>query len=167
VSVDQVNDDAFAALAHLRSRPDVIGERIAVMGYSYGAMAALRLASASYHGRDRRFGAVVSVYPVCVSPRAGVPAAAHERLTNLRDDVDIPTLVLIGDADQEVANAGLSCDTAVRRLQAAGKPISIKLYPGVQHGFDQPGPRYSQAATVDAKAVSVEFLNRQLPSRPR
>jgi len=45
---DQVVDDAFAALAYLRSRSDIDGSRIAVVGFSYGASAALRTSSATY-----------------------------------------------------------------------------------------------------------------------
>jgi len=48
VSVDDVAADALAALNHLRGRPGIDNERIAVMGFSYGAMAALRTASARY-----------------------------------------------------------------------------------------------------------------------
>lgn len=69
VSVGQVADDAFRALDHLQKRSDVDAGRVGVIGFSYGAMAALRVASARYHRRARGFGAVVGVYPVCVNPR--------------------------------------------------------------------------------------------------
>lgn len=58
-SGDEVAGDAFAALAHLRTRPGIDGARIGVMGFSWGANAALRVASRSYHRDVNRFGAVV------------------------------------------------------------------------------------------------------------
>jgi len=56
VSVDEVAADALAAAAHLRKLPFVDGSRIGVVGFSYGAMAGLRLASEGYVKRqgDRR-----------------------------------------------------------------------------------------------------------------
>jgi len=90
--------DAFAALGPLRDRPEIDRDRIGVIGFSYGAMAALRTASTRYRRSAGvpGFRAVVSVYPVCVSPRSDWPASTQERLTNLYGDVETPTLILIG-----------------------------------------------------------------------
>ena len=92
-SLDEVAGDSFAALAHLRGRPDIDPARIGVMGFSWGASAALRTSSARYRREapGRGFGAAVAFYPMCVSPRPDWPAVAQERSNNLFDDVEAPT----------------------------------------------------------------------------
>lgn len=161
VSVDAVAGDALAALNHLRGRPGIDRERIAVMGFSYGAMAALRTASARYRGRAPGFRAAVALYPACVSPRVDWPAAAQERTTNLYDDVDTPTLILIGEADTETPDVASNCRAAVERLRHLGRPIEIKLYPGARHAFDH-GPTFHAEAARDAETTALRFLDRHL-----
>lgn len=161
VSVDDVAGDALAALNHLRSRPGIDRERIAVMGFSYGAMAALRTASARYRRHTPGFRAAVALYPSCVSPRPDWSWAAQERLTNLYDDVDTPTLILAGEADQDTPNVGINCASAVERLRRAGRPIEIKLYPGAGHAFDH-GPTFHREAARDAETTAPRFLDRHL-----
>lgn len=169
-----VAEDAFAALAHLRTLPFVDGERIGVMGFSYGAMAALRTASASYRryapGR-RSFQAVAAFYPTCAGSHPN--GVVHESINNLYDDVEVPLLLLLGGLDDESPSA--PCVEIAGRLRAAGRPVSWKLYPDATHGFDlsflgsQPYVsaagargtfvyRYHPEATADAiREVSAHF----------
>lgn len=165
VRIDQVAGDAVAALDALRRRPDIDGNRIAVIGFSYGASAALRVASPRYHGAAPGFRAAVSVYPVCVSPRSDWPADAQERSTNLYGDVDTPLLVLMGEADTDTPNVAANCATAVEQLRRAGRSVDIKLYPGAWHAFDQPGRWYHAEATRDAMATSLQFFDQHLRAR--
>jgi dienelactone hydrolase len=166
VTVDAVAMDAFAALQHLRERPAIDRGRIAVIGFSYGANAALRAASTRYRRLSDTpgFRAAVSLYPVCVIPRSDWPPSAQERLTNLYGDVETPTLILIGDADVDTPNVTANCQAAVETLRRSGRPVDIKIYPGAGHAFDQSWA-YNAAATTDAMRSSLAFFERHLGSR--
>src|SRR5215831_10623709 len=155
--------DAFAALGPLRDRPEIDRDRIGVIGFSYGAMAALRTASTRYRRAAGipGFRAVVSVYPVCVSPRPDWPASVRERLTNLYGNVETPTLVLIGGADTDTPSVAANCEAAVARLRAARRPVDIKIYPSAGHAFDQSWNLNAQA-TADAIQTTLAFYRRNL-----
>jgi len=179
VSVGEVAGDAFAALDHLRARSFVDRDRIGVMGFSYGAMAALRLASDGYqksrHPGAPGFQAAVALYPYCtgslLSPN--LPADVLERVNNLRDDIVTPLLILIGDADDETPAP--QCAIKAEQLRQAGRPVSIKVYPGTTHAFDSANLgsspwrnprgyvyRYNPDATADAAKMSRDFFARSL-----
>ena len=162
VTVQQVSEDAVVALEHLRRRPDLDPQRMAVMGFSYGAMAALRTASQRYQPRaGPGFRAAVAAYPACVSPRPDWPPETQERMNNLYDDTVVPTLILMGEADTDSPNVTANCAMAVERLQRAGRPVAIKIFPGAPHGFDQPR-RYHREAVEGSRASALDFLNRHL-----
>lgn len=161
-TLDQVTEDAFAALEYLQGRPDIHADRIAVLGFSYGASAVLRTSSARYRrgapGGGFRAGA--SYYPLCVSPRPEWPAAAQERANNLFDDIDAPTLVLMGADDVDTPGVAQNCANKVTELARRGRPIAINMYPGAAHVFDVHNPAAAQKAFEDLKA----FLARHLKS---
>jgi dienelactone hydrolase len=177
VTVDQVADDALAALDRLRRFSFVKRDGIGVMGFSYGAMAALRLASQGYqrdhHPTGPAFQAAVALYPYCTS--SGGPTAAQYRSIqdNLYDDIATPTLILVGEADNE-APATL-CTIKTRRLAALGEPISVTVFPGATHAFDlaelggrevrKPEGyvyRYDPDATAAAGTLSHAFFDKYL-----
>jgi dienelactone hydrolase len=179
VGVGEVTADAFAALARLRARSDIDARRVAVMGFSYGAMAALRTASASTRraslGAAPGFAASVALYPYCtpILLSEQIPPHVRERLTNLQNDVDTPLLILIGGADDETP--ARQCVEPAEQLARAGRPVTIKVYPGVTHAFDQSNLpaagyrtaggslyRYDRAATEDAATTSVRFLEARM-----
>jgi dienelactone hydrolase len=157
----QVADDAFAALQHLRQRPDVDARRIGVMGFSYGASAALRTSSARYRRDVGGFQAAVAFYPLCVSPRSDWPPAAQERSNNLYADIEAPTLILMGEADNDTPSVAANCAREVEGLRRAGRPIAITLYPGAGHVFDG-GANYHPAAATQATRDMFEFFARHL-----
>jgi dienelactone hydrolase len=162
VTVQQVTEDAVMALEHLRRRSGLDPQRFAVMGFSYGAMAALRAASQRYQpAGGLGFRAAVAAYPACVNPRPEWPAATQERMNNLYDDTVVPTLILMGEADTDSPNVTANCAMAVERLQRAGRPVTIKIFPGAPHGFDQPR-RYHREAVEGSRAAALDFLNRHL-----
>jgi len=163
VTVDEVAMDAFAALRHLRSRPEIDPDRIGVIGFSYGGNAALRVASIRYRraAGTQGFRAAVSLYPVCVSPRPDWSAATQERLTNLYSAGEAPTLILIGDADVDTPNVAVNCEAAATALRRDGRPVDIKVYPGAGHAFDQ-GSAYHFEAAADAVKTSLVFFGRHL-----
>lgn len=159
-TLDQVTEDAFAALAWLRGRSDIDPERIGVMGFSYGASATLRTSSASYrkNAPGGGFRAAAAYYPVCVSPRADWPAAARERSNNLFDDIATPTLILMGADDTDTPNVAQNCANKVAYLAGRGRPITIHMYPNANHVFDVRQPAAAARAFGDLQAFFARHL---------
>jgi dienelactone hydrolase len=114
-------DDAYAALAHARSLPQIDAARIGVMGGSHGGTATLLAASARRHG----FAAAVALYPGCF------PKPAPYR-------VSAPLLILAGEKDDWTPAE--PCRRLAETAAAAGQPVTIKIYPGAQHAFDSAAP---------------------------
>jgi dienelactone hydrolase len=177
VSVDDVAGDALAARTYLRTLPFVDPGRIGAMGFSYGGMAGLRLASLGYmrnraEASEGAFRAVIAVYPFCtvVSRRP----ADFNLQNNLYDDIGIPLHILIGGADDETDP--VPCAAKVSALAGRGQPVSHKVYPGVTHAFDQSsflGTRvrgyfykYDATATKDAEAEMRTFFGKHLKGEP-
>ena len=159
-TLDQVTQDAFAALSWLRGRTDIDPDRIGVMGFSYGASAALRTSSARYRkgAPGGGFRAAAAYYPLCVSPSPDWPPAAQERSNNLLDDIATPTLILMGANDSDTPNVAQNCASKVARLARQGEPIAIHLYPNAGHVFDVNQPAAAAAAFEDLKAFLAQNL---------
>lgn len=159
-TLDQVTEDAFAALVWLRGRSDIDGERVGVLGFSYGASAALRTSSARYrkNAPGGGFRAAAAYYPLCISPRADWPWAAQERSNNLFDDIATPTLILMGADDSDTPNVAQNCARRVAELARPGRPIAITMYPNADHVFDVRQPVAAAKAFEDLQT----FFNRHL-----
>lgn len=146
--------DAFGAKAFLAERPFIDPDRIAVLGMSHGAWAALIAAKRQSHEElgTGPFRAAVAFYPWC--------EGAFENAS--------PILILIGERD-DWTPAGRCRQSA----KAAPKDAEflLKIYPGAHHGFDFEGPdeeqnghrvRYDAAAAADAIDRVRDFLGRHL-----
>lgn len=134
VSVTEYAQDDIAAMRHLRSMPFVDGKRIVQMGFSYGAMAGLREASAGFRAKyldGQRFAAIISVYPWC-NEQVGRTHQDHQ--WNFYDDTDIPLLVLLGADDDEADPR--SCIAKAKENAAKGLPVEFTVFPGTTHAFD-------------------------------
>ena len=141
-TVEEMVDDAMAALEELRARPGIDGNRIAVVGFSYGAGAALRLASPWHRSGGPRFAAVVAFYPLCSDE-------------HLRADIDTPTLILMGENDNDTPGMASGCVARVRALQRrVDKPLRIRLFAGLGHAFDL----VDREARTRAATEMSEFL---------
>jgi dienelactone hydrolase len=113
-------DDARGAHEWLQARPDVIGGRIALMGWSHGGGTVLATAP------DGRYRAAVAYYPGCATARGRPQWASHA-----------PLLVLVGEADDWTP--ARFCKDLAARGSPGGRPIELVSYPGAHHGFDTPG----------------------------
>jgi len=148
--------DAYGALAYLRTRRDVIANRIALQGWSNGASATLAtMASTPPAGRpgllDTGFYAALAFYPGC-----GL-------MGQFKDGVlpYAPVQVFMGTADEEVSPT--TCTKLVEKSRVRNADIGITLYPDATHDFDDPGrQRQSVAANAaarqDAMQRAGEFL---------
>jgi dienelactone hydrolase len=174
VSVTTYARDAVAGMRHLRAMTFVDGKRIALMGLSYGAMAALRVSSKSFREKSLGgdgFAAIVSMYPWC-NQQGGRTYRDHQ--WNFFDDTTTPLLVLLG-ADDDDADPR-SCIDKARANAAKGMPVEYKVFPGTTHAFDHSlmgdkpvlmrqgnrtiTHRYNRESVEAAWRLTLDFLGR-------
>jgi dienelactone hydrolase len=138
--------DVYGALAYLRTLPNVDGARIGLMGGSHGG--ATTLASmVSTAGVDRRdgFAAAVALYPSCALRMGEWRADGSGTYKPLA-----PMLILSGELDDWTPAE--PCRKLAEAAQRAGYPVSIKIYPGVHHSFDNARPVRYVANRVNGNA---------------
>jgi dienelactone hydrolase len=160
--------DAEAAFRYLAAQRFVASDRVALMGWSMGATAALVSVEKDKSGRGGQpdWRGVVAYYPDC--------GASSGTLT-------APALVLVGERDDWAPAA--SCrklaahesDIGVRRDAAGGTPIDLVVYPDATHAFDYKflPPRYmghvvrhDEAVSRDAEMRVHAFLRDLLGDQP-
>lgn len=117
--------DAYAALAFLRSLPEVDPRRVFLAGWSNGGASALHVMDAGRPGRG--FRAAVAYYPGCVGLLGREPAFAPYA----------PLLILAGEADDWTPPQ--PCRELVARSRAQGASAQIVTFPGARHAFDRIG----------------------------
>ncbi len=123
---ERVND-ANAARHWLQSQPFVRADHVALLGWSTGATAALwtvRRANAVPKEDKTDFRSAVALYPGC------------RRLDDTAWSARIPTLILIGAADDQTAAP--VCERMVAGARGRSAGISIVVYPAAYHDFDHP-----------------------------
>jgi dienelactone hydrolase len=148
--------DAYGALAWLRTRSDVLPDRIGLHGWSNGGSAALATMAASAGfgppASLKGFTAALVFYPAC---------RLHGKFDASGYRPYAPVRVFHGTEDEEVSYR--RCRTLVERSRKLGGDIAITLYPGATHGFDDPGRRRqaiaaNRTAKADATAQSLRFF---------
>jgi dienelactone hydrolase len=161
--------DAYAALAWLQSRPDVVADRVALLGWSHGGGVTLNAIARPRPALG--FRAAIAFYPGCTA-RSARAARFHPY---------VPLLVLIGEADDWTPAA--SCVALAHAVAARGEPMRIVTYAATYHDFDNPALRVARvrhevpngvhpgegvttapnaAAREDAKRRVAGFLQAQL-----
>jgi dienelactone hydrolase len=164
--------DAMQAADYLRALPYVDTTRIAHVGFSWGAMVALY--GSSWDLRwvlpgSKGFAAAVALYPGCFTIKPTTSAPPFEIV---RNNIDHPVLVLMGDNDVETP-----ADECVAKLQAAkdaGAPVEWYVFPNATHCWDcehlngtsrtRRGVnivyRFNPSVTEETKRRVFEFLER-------
>ena len=119
--------DTYRSLGQLAQHPRIDPNRIAVMGFSYGTVAALWSSGERfrklYGPPNAQFAAHIGVYPLCV--------------TQLRDDDKVagrPIRLFHGIADD--TNPIEPCRAYVARLKKNGADASLTEFPGATHSYD-------------------------------
>jgi carboxymethylenebutenolidase len=152
--------DAYGALAYLRSRSDVALDRIGLQGWSNGGSAALAAMAVDAPGLvNPGFRTALVFY-------AGCDLRGHFDAQGYRPYATV--LAFHGTADEETSPQ--RCRRLVERSRSLGGDISLKLYPGASHSFDDPGRQQdpaNRAATTDAKASSKALFERLLAPSQR
>lgn len=125
--------DAFQALDHLARFEFIDPGRVALMGFSWGAMAGLLTDSQSVaeaFSPEKRFVAVVGFYPACYFPALG----DLREIEFLRPDTDRPALVLMGELDTETPPS--DCLPRLEALREKGVSVAWHVYPKTTHCWD-------------------------------
>jgi dienelactone hydrolase len=151
--------DAFNAADYLRTRAEVGGEPIGVIGFSHGGWAVLKavLGDTVRQAGAKPFAAAVAFYPGCDPPHS---------------PLQTDTLILIGEADDwtPVDRCARWRDAAERNSHS----VHMKTYPGALHAFDTPAPPHhyvghyigrNPEAAADAMAETRKFLDARLLPR--
>ena len=141
--------DVLASLEYVRALPFVDGTRIAVVGWSHGAWAALDFLASARADAVQGVRAVVAFYPYC-----GIASVARWR--GLR--VDVPLLMLLAEGDTTISTG--ECLQLAEDEAGRGHPVTTKVYPEVGHVFDW----RESAATQDARERVRAFLAHRLKS---
>lgn len=125
--------DAYATLAWLDAMAEVDGDRVALMGFSYGGMATLYGVQAqvaqTYLPQGPRFAAHVAFYAPCIARfENGATTGA-------------PVLMLAGDGDAIVDPE--RCAAAAAALEQGGSSVTRITYENAYHQWDGSrfGPR--------------------------
>ena len=161
--------DAYGALDYLRSRNDVIADRIGLQGWSNGGMTLLAAMGpnpprvAPHNGDGVRlakptpstdFRAALAQYPGCTVQRdqAGYRPYA-------------PLLLLVASDDDEVSPK--VCATLAAHLKQRGADIDFVAYQGAHHSYDDPGKSKqshapNRAATQDTLRRAEAFFHKHL-----
>ena len=135
--------DAYGALAYLRSRPDVLADRIGLHGWSNGGSATLASMAPDApglvgHTSDAGFRAALAFYPAC---------RLKDHFAKIGYRSYAPLRVFVGTADDEI-----SPGVCRELLTHAGGDVQIYFYKGATHDFDDPG-RKRQSITANADAL--------------
>jgi dienelactone hydrolase len=118
--------DADAARRWLQSQSWVTAERISLLGWSNGGIAALWAVRPRPLAKDGGpdFRSAIALYPGC------------RRLAETAWNARVPTLILIGGADDWTSPA--ACEQMVAGARGRSAAISLVVYPGAFHDFDHP-----------------------------
>jgi dienelactone hydrolase len=184
-STREVLPHAFGSLLHLAQHARLDPRRIGVLGFSYGGVMSLVMASEEivqeYTGGKARFAAHLAVYPVCsahLQILAGknkvYGASTYEKVTGA------PVHILAGELD--TYDEPDSCPRFVAALpEGVRGHFGATVYPGAHHVFDEPGAsrqhrepiarngmaiiRYNAEAAGKAWAFAEQFFTRHLAAK--
>ena len=131
VSAAQMEGDAFAALALLRSDRRIDPERIGVMGVSKGGVATLNAAIAV---RQRWRGGFPHLFDLHVAICPGATAQHRDAATHGR-----PMFFMLAGRD-DYTPASLAVEYATRMRAAGNERIKVKVYGSAHHGWESIGP---------------------------
>lgn len=125
--------DAYSGLRHLNSLPKIDGDRVALMGFSYGGLstmlAAFEQTAKTLSPDGLRFAAHVSFYGPCLARFDNTQATGA------------PVLLLAGSEEEIIDRE--RCNEVVEDLREGGAQAEFVMYDGAYHQWDGrfAGPR--------------------------
>jgi dienelactone hydrolase len=142
--------DAEGAFVFLRARPDVDPNRIFLQGWSNGGSTTLN--AMIRQGAKGGFRAALAFYPGC----GGLALLDNAVSTTA------PVAMFLAEDDEEVSPT--ICQHVAGRSIDAGTSLTVTLYPGATHDFDDPGEKRqavpgNRAAKADAMAKAAGVVD--------
>ena len=147
--------DAYDAKSYLATLPFVDPDKIAVVGWSHGAVSTIEVVTLDFnYPQEKSFRAAVAFYPCC---KKGL------------DYVNAPLLILTGELDDWCP--AQNCIDNLPQITKTGHEVILKVYHGAYHCFDIKGLdktlnghrlKYNRRATVDAEIRVKDFLAKHL-----
>lgn len=150
--------DAYGGLAWLVKQPFVDPGRIALVGWSNGAMATLsgmRENRVVKYGGALRFRAAAAFYPGCIT---------ITRYTNGKYRPYAPLLTLVGLADDWTFPG--PCMTLMNDARDAGAPVEIIGYEGAYHAFDHPSLKLRTRTARNSRWKTTQERKVHIGSNP-
>jgi dienelactone hydrolase len=148
--------DSYAALAYLRTRSDVIADRIGIHGGSNGGTTALNAVGVvngflANPTTTTGFRAAISFYPGCGSTSMRMPNYVNYA----------PTIMLLAQDDEEVDP--VSCIGVAGTATAQGGALTYTIYPDTNHSFDDPSasvqsPKRNRPSSTEARRRAELFF---------
>jgi dienelactone hydrolase len=128
--------DAETAKHYLQAQPYVVANRVSLIGWSQGGVAALWAVRPGVAKKDGKpdFRSAVAFFPGC------------RRLRDTAWSARLPTLILIGAKDDW--SPASYCEQMVAGAKGRTARTSIILYPGAYHDFDHPDLPLQQRSNV-------------------
>ena len=155
VSEEAATIDAYAALDKISKDPRIDKKRIAVMGFSYGAMAVVNTHQKFFIDiikPKNKFMAHIAYYPLCYLYKNIETAKA-------------PLYIFIGKEDRLTPYE--YCEDYSQKVKEGGGTVVLKVFPGATHRFEWENlknPIYISTFNEHKK----EFISKKLdPSYPR
>jgi carboxymethylenebutenolidase len=143
---DRAMRDLEAAVAYLKARKDVRGDRIGSIGWCMGGKFSLLLAT-----EEPALAAAVAYY--------GAPPSDEAAIARIK----APVLGNFGGEDKGPSPEQVKAFEAA--MKKAGKSVDVKIYPGAGHAFanvNNPWKGYREGAAKDAWGRTVAFFARHL-----
>jgi dienelactone hydrolase len=125
--------DTYGALMYLSQRPEIDSGRIAVMGFSNGGLATINaLVPGLNDPVSPRFLAGIALYPDCTG--------------YIRLKLSAPLMILIGEKDDWTPVS--VCQRMIDELPSGSAAVSMEVFPGASHSFDDETQRYMYLSAV-------------------
>lgn len=142
--------DAYGALAWLRAQDFVDKDRVAIMGWSHGAMTTLAAISEQMIKEvgwtQPGFLTAVAFYPGCIE------------LNKTKYVNHVPLLMQLGEKDDWTPAKNCVAMAKAAQGRPGHQPIEVDVYPGAYHAFDNP------TGKVNARTVNSGGGDRQVHS---
>ncbi len=145
VTTDHRRADTLAALAWVRAQPwaDAQRNNIALLGWSNGGIATLAATDANH-------SAVKAAGPPFKTAIAFYPGCIEASRTGYRPNTPL-TLLLGADDDWTLPEP---CVKLGEQLKAKGDDVTVKVYPGAVHGFDNPVAGISTRSDIPSRSAA-------------
>jgi dienelactone hydrolase len=162
-STRDVLPHAFGSLLHLAQRARIDPRRIGVLGFSYGGVMSLVMASEEivqeYAGGEARFAAHLAVYPIC-SAHLQILAGKNKvyGASTYQKGTGAPVHILAGELD--TYDEPDSCPKFVAALpEGVREHFGATVYPGAHHVFDEPGANRQHRERIARHGVAIIRYN--------